>query len=154
MAISQAVSEATTARHDEKPRGLWYLAALRFLNKTWGKVTEIGDFYEVFMNNILLPHMEINLNGEYIIVNEGQKLAELPVRFQTVILKMMMQQKVDNVLTLGVSHEDITINFEGLIVDLFMMEALDASIGLLMKTERNIINEAGLRDFFDYENRS
>ena len=96
--------------------------------------------------------MEINLNGEYIIVNEGQKLAELPVRFQTVILKMMMQQKVDNVLTLGVSHEDITINFEGLIVDLFMMEALDASIGLLMKTERNIINEAGLRDFFDYGN--
>ena len=30
--VSQALEEVTTARHDEKPRGLWYLAGLRFLH--------------------------------------------------------------------------------------------------------------------------
>ena len=49
---------------------------------------------------------------------------------------------------------DWNIKFENLVVETFMMEALDHSIGLLMKTERNIINEAGLNGLFDYGNAS
>ena len=128
------------------PKGLWYLVALRFLNKTWGRVTEMGDFYRIFSRNIRLPHMEIQLpSGEVITVQEGQRLSSIPLEYQAVVLQALVENGHD-------VHQEFTLDFENFMVELFFMEVVDTAIGIMMQTERQIIDDAGLRGLFDYGN--
>jgi hypothetical protein len=146
--VSRALQEQNTLRHDRKPAGMWYLAGLRFVNKTWGKVSELLDFYNVFTQNVTLPEMEIKLpSGEVIYVKAGQKLSELPRAYQNMVLRVMLQQQVD-----GIPGSDFTIDFEQLIMDTFLMESLDLAVGQMMRTERDIIEQSGIGGLLDYGN--
>ena len=144
--VSQALEEVTTARHDEKPRGLWYLAGLRFLNRTWGEFTELLDFYEVLKWNIYLePGVYIYVDGRPIRLSSKQlqRLGELPVEYQAAVLKMILTNNID-----------WSLDFEGLITGVFTQELTDTMIGVMMRSERKIIRELGLRGPLDYGNVS
>jgi len=147
-ATSQTALEQNTLRNEVKPKGLWYLVALRFINRSWGKLIELDDWYQVFKNNIILPNMRVCLStGQCIRVKDGTTLGALPLRYEKVIIAAMI--KSDPMLM-----DRILLDQQGYMTDFFMMELQDMLIGISMRSERNIINNLGLRGPFDYGNAS
>ena len=144
--VEAAITESMTPRDDIKPKGLWYLALLRYVNKSFGRLTELDDWQAEIKKNIYLPGMRIcRSNGACIQIKPGTPMDAIPLQYQAVVFKAMGNGELFN---------DIEIDTEGLIIDLFIMELVDAMIGLSMRTERNIVDAAGLRGIFDYGNPS
>lgn len=141
--VAQAIDEAMTIRQDAKPRGLWYLAALRFVNRTWGRLTELDDFSLVFQRNMILPEMWFTYKGYEYRIHAGTEVSKLDLQQKEAVLAAIEQGKYE-----------YTFNFEKFVVDLFVQEMTDVMIGLAMMTERMAIDRLGLRGMLDYGNIS
>lgn len=148
--IMQALEEVTTVRNDKKPRGLWYLAALRFVNRTFGRLTEIDDWAQAVFDNIYVPPgYRLVVNGRMMKIDDWTKLSDLPLAYKAEAIDSFLGY--DGTPEAGPQFE---VNFEQMVIDMFMMELVDTAIGLQMRAERNIINNLGLRGVFDYGNAS
>jgi len=77
-------------RNDKKTKSqLLYMSALSFINRTWGKVSEVIDFYEVLLQNIRFTRDTQVGSGLYdtILITHGTSLADIPYKYQKIIWK-------------------------------------------------------------------
>lgn len=93
--------------------------------------------------------MEIQLaDGTVIVVQEGQKLAELPLEYQQVVLQALAQGDFTK------DELKYMIDIQGITTALLVMELQDRLIARMSLEERKYIEELGLRGIFDYGNFS
>ena len=141
-----ALTESMTPRDDLKPKGLWYLALLRYVGRSFGRITELDDWQSEIKKNVYLPAMRIcKSTGQCIQIKAGTPMDRIPLGYQAIAFQSMVN---------GDLFRHVRIDTDGLIADLFIMELVDFAIGLSMRTERNIVDKAGLRGIFDYGNPS
>jgi len=119
---------------------------LRFINKTFGTLTEIDDFQQTLMRNVKFEQQQricITPNN-CITVQPGQSLQEIPPEFRAQVLAQLDTEAAGN----------LDVDFQGFIEDFSKMELMDSMIGVAMQAERGAINAAGIRGITDYGNIS
>ena len=136
-AYSNVIAEASTLRKDQKHMAqLTYMAMLRFMNRTWGKISELLDFYEALKWNLSIGKEGERLlltfsDGKQIVVFGEQKIGEFPVRIQAKLIKAIHDGKVPNELW--------DLDQPGIATDLFVMEMTDQAIGQIKTWETNAV---------------
>ena len=100
---------------------------LRLASKTFGALAEWRDRIEAIKDNT------------WVRVN-NRKEGERWVKWKT-LTKQERQEVIDEMI--AGDFDDVSIDGEGLIQDLAIMEAEDLMIGSLSKAERGLLNESG-----------
>lgn len=90
--------------NDKKMRHqLVYMAFLNLLNKTWGRVSEVADFWDILQGNLKFKHDEIisTQDNRTIKVLAGQALSDLPPEFKAIVITAMIN-----------GYDGMNVNFE------------------------------------------
>ena len=122
--------------HDKKSKGQTaYIAMLAFVNRTWGKVSEVIDFYDVLMDNIKLKSDQQIGTGKYdtILVNYDTALSDLPMKYVRVILESEAN-----------GADLVYIDWQGFAFGLAAEQAVDAMIGELSRRERDWVRNSDM----------
>lgn len=141
--IEEAVIEGHTPRKDTKPTGLLYLATLRFINRTFGRLTEFDDLQQSITQNMMFAY-DTSIcveEGKCIKIQRGQTLGQIPLKYRAAILA-----------NLSVTKSIMILDNDSFLRDLVGMELADTAIGLATQGERMLINELGIRGITDYGN--
>lgn len=129
--------EENTRRQDTKHKGMMlYIALLHLVNRTWGRVTELVDFWNVFAQSIRFDRQITIYDAERgfpFTIKEGMLLSELGPAYQAEALKAMT----------GRNKEDWSFNSESFIKGMLAEAVTDAAIGYSKQYERKALNEIG-----------
>lgn len=103
--------------NDKKRRSqVMYKAFLRFLNRSWGAVDEVFDLFEAIAWNVYVYDGKVPLA---VLTDEPERLLA------------------------AVRDGDVSVDWEGVAVDLAIMEATDRLIGRLSMAERKAVQRFG-----------
>lgn len=130
--------ETNRRRIDKKSKSaMAYLAALKFINQTWGRITEIDDFVTAATSNLIYEKSTtICTENGCIVVRPGQDLKDLPLEYRVQAVQNMILE----------TNPGVTMDWEGFMFDYAKMQATDVIIGLLVSGERKLIDKYKLRD--------
>jgi hypothetical protein len=122
--------EQTRRRRDRKSKGqLKYMAAIRFVNQSWGRVDEIRDFHRAIVSNV-----ELQLSG----YNVDIPLENLGWEAQVAFF-LGLDEFTSEGITYKIDHWDI--DAEGVMGDLFMNWATDKMIGVASRMENSLLQK-------------
>lgn len=114
--LDRALDRTAELRHDTKMmHQLLYMSMLRFVNRTWGRLSEVLDWKEAFIRNLR------DANGRKI--RDPRTLSEW----------RDLLAKLDN--------GELTLDSEGFFVDMLTMEITDRLIGMASRAERDFMLE-------------
>lgn len=141
--IKETLKEENTKRKDLKPKGMWYLVALRFVNRTWGTLTELDDFSIILQDNLIFTEDTVVCiaGGTCIVMKAGQRIGDTPLNY-----------KAQAISQVAADLDGINFTWEHFIIDFFKNELQDRAIGMASNAERALINQADLRGILDYGN--
>ena len=131
-----------------------YIYTMQFISKTFGKVSEVMDFYNALIwnmwvkpskpMNILVPSFKHGENTYYVVyLDSAQRVGSLPMNAQKEVLKLIATQRIN-----------VEVNWEGLQRDIIKMELDDATIAGRTKLERKIIKSSIDTPLLDFGNLS
>lgn len=129
LQLRRQTKEARTPRKDAKDRSMQaYLAAMRFVTKTWGKVSELLDFANAAQANMMVSGPIRSTNGRVLHLRTPTALSELPVRFRPDALRAAAEGRVA-----------WDFNETGFLMDLLIMEATDRAFAAGSKAENRVL---------------
>ena len=139
---------------------------MSLVTRSFGKMTELDDAYQVFRQNVILPDMYLYVGtverdpsriggkayNQYFQIEKGTRLSELPAEANFKILQIWSSAMTGKGGRYRQFLNNVEFDFEGFIVGMFIESLEDAIYGLMSKAERKIIDAAGLRGITDYGN--
>jgi hypothetical protein len=141
-------------KDDKRQSAKAYMFTMNMVSKTFGRVTEIADFYNALIWNIWIKPTKpmtiqvdsIDGSGTYdIFLMNAQRVGSLPVNAQKEILLMIAR---------GDKSLAYSVNYEGLQRDVMMQQLSDHSAAGKAKLERRFSNDMSGISILDFGNLS
>lgn len=117
-----------------------YMAALRFINSTWGRVSEVIDTLNALQANLYFVEDKIVCVGRQCIkVKQGQAFSELPVKYRQALLTTFSESG----LNVGVTSEgnDIYLNVAGFVETVAVQQVSDIAIAEIGRFEADLVRD-------------
>lgn len=128
--LRQQTKEARRPRRDAKNRKMvGYLAAMRFVTKTWGEVSEWIDRANALQDNTTWTRSMYLTNGTgKLYVARGSSLRIVPIEWKLAALKAIRDDPAS-----------ISLDVTGFLVDMLIMEVSDRSIAMVGQLEERTL---------------